>query len=183
MFENTTVYDKSAAKALAFVWSRKEPRLLNLLQSRRHTILGGMCMAGGLILLGFAWSGSDGRVFIVLYLLVGVIALTMGGLLFFRRPMARWWFEWGILRGLRKGREPLERRRTFHEDFYWSSAEGGRQYGYETLKTVYEVNGFFIWEMTDGWGALNQSGFTQGTPEDFRDFLERKLRRPVERIK
>ena len=89
MFENTTVYDKPAAKAFAVVCAREDPHFLSLFQKRRHTILGGACMAGGLILLGFAGSGSDGIILRVLYLLVGVIALVMGGLFLFRRPMAR----------------------------------------------------------------------------------------------
>ena len=83
---------------------------------------------------------------------------------------------------MRERKEPLVRRWTFQEDFYWSSEEGGRQYGYETLKAVYEANGLFVLKTADSWGALNPSGFTQGTPEDFRDFLERKLGWPVERI-
>lgn len=183
MFENTTVYDKATVRVTAFVWMRKMPRASELIQRRRHTVFGGVeAVAGGLlILLGFV-SPPDNQIVSVFYRLIGVTAFVTGVLLLFRRPLSRRFIEWGIPWSLRKRGEPLELRRTFHEDFFWSSTEGGRQYGYETLKAVYEVNGFFVFEMTDRWGTLDLSGFTRGTPEDFRDFLERKLGRPVERI-
>lgn len=66
---------------------------------------------------------------------------------------------------------------------FWDVSEKVRR-SYSSIAAVWEDEGRFYLLFQDRPPlVLPKRGVVQGTPEDFRDFFERKLGRPVERIK
>jgi len=113
--------------------------------------------------------------------LIAVMALVICGFalikgLFLRRIMA-----WSSLRGLRQAAGDGERRFVFSEDSFLGTQSGTEttwQYG--TVQDVYETEGYFVLRFDKLTSIiLSKEGFTAGTAEGFRRFIEEKTGKPV----
>ena len=178
MFENTTIYDKAAVWSMTRAFTRKFQRKRYLLRKCFYIgagLLGTLC---GLLLL-FVFGALDfGEKLICFFsLAVCVPALVKG--LFLRRLTA-----WSAGRSLRKSGDPLERRFVFSEEDFRASQSGMETvYQYETVRDAYETGGHFVLRLDARTGIIvDKAGFTTGTAGGFRDFLGRKLGKPVEYV-
>lgn len=179
MFENATIYDKAAVRSMTQAFIRKFQRKRYLLRKYFYIgvgLLGTLC--GLLLLLVFDTLDLGEKLICFFSLAVCVPALLKG--LFLRRIMA-WSTGWS----LRKSGGPLERRFVFSEESFRAAQSGMETaYQYEMVKGIYETGEHFVLQLNAQTGViLDKAGFSRGTPEGFRDFMERKLGKPAERVR
>ncbi len=175
MFENHTAYDKAAIQAMTGVCTRKVRRRQYLLRKGWHLgfgILGTLC--GLTLLLIFESLDFGERLIAVMALVVCGFALVKG--LFLRRIMA-----WSSLRALRQAAGDQERRFVFSEESFRGIQSGMETaYRYETIQDAYETEGYFALRFDKlTCILLDKTGFTVGTAEEFRRFIEGKIGKPV----
>jgi len=175
MFENHTAYDKAAIQAMTWVFSKKVQRKQYLLRKCYHLgfgIFGTLC--GLLLLLIFDSLDFGERLIAVMALVVCGFALIKG--LFLRRFMA-----WSTLRGLRQATSDGERRFVFSEDSFLGIQSGMETaYQYGTVQDVYETEGYFLLRFDKLTSSIiDKEGFTVGTAEGFRRFIEEKTGKPI----
>lgn len=166
-YENTTRYDQEAIWALTLVFSRTVQKKRFLLRRLFLLMVGSIGLAGGLVLLMvFSALDTGSRVICAAGLIVGAFALGEG--LFLRRIMA-----WSTRRSLRKQGDSMERRFVFSGEAFQGSQPGMEtRFSYETVKGVWETEGYFVLQMDTGHGmVVDKTGFTQGTADGFRQFL------------
>lgn len=176
IFENTTEYDKAAIYALAGVQVKATRRL----QIRRWVLLVAgvwLCLCGALLLLRLRWLDFSGHIVTGMTLVLGPFGLLQG--LYFRRLMA-----WKTGRQILKG-DSGPRRFLFSAEAFQAEQAGIRSiYRYEILQSAYEVPGYFILTLDNVHSMiLSMGGFTQGTADGFRSFLEEKLGEPVQYLR
>ncbi len=175
-YENTTRYDKNAVWALTLVFSRTVQRKRFLLRRLFLLVVGGIALTGGLVLLMvFSALDTGSRVICAAGLIVGVAALGEG--VFLRRIMA-----WSTRRSLWKQGDSMERRFIFSAEGFQGSQPGMEtRFAYETVKGVWETEGYFVLQMDTGHGmVVDKTGFTQGTADGFRQFLAERTGKPAE---
>ncbi len=175
MFENHTKYDKAAIQAMTWVFSTKVQRKRYLLRKGWHLgfgIIGTLCSL--LLLMIFDTLDFGERLFAVMALVVCGFALVKG--LFLQRIMAR-----STLRALRQAAGDGERRFVFPEDSFLGVQSGMETaYQYETIQDVYETEGYFLLRFDKLTSSIiDKKGFTVGTAEGFRRFIEEKTGKPV----
>lgn len=179
MFENRTVYDMPAIRAMILVTARKIQRRRCLLRQGFLLIAGGLALACGLLLASvFGRLDFSSRLICVAALIIGGVAV-LEGLCF------RWFMARNTRKGLLRMGGALERHFLFDEESFQSLQEGAEStYDYGTIQAAYETEGYFFFLLNTGHSAvLDQKGFLKGTAGDFRDFLEKKLGRPLEFVK
>lgn len=175
VFENHTNYDKSAIQAMTWVFSTKVRRKQYLLRKGWHLgfgILGTLC--GLTLLLIFESLDFGERLVAVMALVVCGFALIKG--LFLQRIMA-----WSTLRALHQATGDGERRFVFSEDSFLGIQSGTETvWRYETIQDVYETEGYFLLRFDKLTSSIiDKEGFTQGTAEGFRRFIQGKTGKPV----
>lgn len=175
MFENFMQYDRDAVWAMTLVFTK---------EIQKKSYLGRKCfymgaglwgtVCGLLLLAVFSRLETAERALCIAALVVCVPSLLKG--LFLRRFMA-----WSSRRVLRRSGEALERHFTFSEESCLCNRPGMETvYQYETVRNVYETETHFMLQLDKRSGIIvDKNGFSHGTPEGFRDFLERKLKKPV----
>ncbi|MCI8398247.1 MAG: YcxB family protein [Oscillibacter sp.] len=171
VFENTTLYDKEALYALADVQIKTSRRT----RIRRWVLLiagGWCCIAGILLLWRLRRLDFSGHIVTGMTLVLGPMGVLQG--LFYRSMIAA-----RIRRQLQGDDGP--RRCFFTEDAFQAEKAGVRSvYSYDLVQNAYELPGYFVLALDKiHCVILSMAGFTQGTPDDFRAFIEQRLHGPV----
>lgn len=172
-FENTTQYDKRAVSALVNVVIHVTQRQI---YSQRRTAL--LCLGiltasvGGVLL---CTSGLLFRIFGGLAAVLGAAILLE--FLFLRQNTVR-----SVRRRLPGG----ERVFRFTPEGIQAEHPGAGQtrYRYSQVTEAFDSGGCFVLLLKDGGSLMvARDGFTTGTAEDFRAFLEEKVKRPVRQVR
>lgn len=176
IFENTTQYDSEALYALADV---------QIKTSRRHRIrrwvllLAGLwCCIAGILLLSMLWRlDMSGYIVTGMTLVMGPFGVVQG--IFYRRIIV-WRTKKHVLQG-----DSGPRRFVFTEEALQAEKAGVRSaYRYEVVQNAYETGGYFVLALDKLHCIIvSMAGFTQGSPDGFRAFLEQKLGQPVQYLR
>ncbi len=175
MFENTTKYDQATLYAFTDVYSRTVRRTRYRLHRAVLLIAGGICTVEGLFLL-LVWRPRDfsSMVLLGVVLVVGPCGVFKG--LFLRRFMAR--------RTRKNMLHVGECHYVFTEDGFQAEQPGvSSTYRYDRIYKACEAPGYFVLFLDKEHGTVvDMGGFTQGTADGFRAFLEEKTGKPVEYV-
>ncbi len=169
-FTVKTKYDQRTMMQLARALRKTVRRKRN----RRTHILGWIVLVlAGLLVFGrgFAWSMQS----IVTLAVMLVMLIT----LLWEDQINGYIARKRLLKGLEQSET------IFHEEGYETvTAVGKTQWTYEVIQQIAELKDCFVFIFDQSHGQVyDKSGFTEGTVEEFRSFIEGKTKKEVKTIK
>ena len=108
-----------------------------------------------------------------------LVVLFMLAVLLFEDSINGWIARKRLLKGLDKAVT------EFHEDGYETiTAIGKTQWNYDVMIQIVEMNDYFLFVFDQSHGQVyDKAGFTEGSVEEFRSFIEGKTKKEVKTIR
>ena len=169
-FTNETNYDQKTMTALAHALRKT----LRAKRNKRTHIVGWIVVAlSALLLWGKGFQVNAQTVFTVL------VVLIMTATLLWEDHINGYIARKRLLKGLDKSVT------TFDEEGYETvTAVGKTQWTYEVIGQIVELKDCFVFVFDKSHGQVYlKSGFTEGTVEEFRGFIEGKTKKNIRKIK
>ena len=170
IFTNETKYNQKTMTSLAHALRLTLRKKRN---KRTHIVGWIVLVLAALLLAGNGFVLSFQSVITVLAMLIMVVTLLwedhINGYIARKR----------LLKGLDKSVT------TFHEDGYETiTAVGKTQWTYEVIGEIVEMKDCFVFIFDRSHGQVyDKAGFTEGTVEEFRSFIEGKTKKDIQKLK
>ena len=171
-FKFETLYDQKALTAMA----RALRKTVRKKHSRKSYIFGWIVVALALF-LAFR-PGEDGFVWDLRVIVTVVAAIVMISALFWEDKLN------GYFAGKRALPGTNEATSTFTEDGYSSVTEIGKtEWTYEKITALAETDNYFVFVFSVSHAQLyDKRTITGGTEDDFRQFIEQKTGKKLEKV-